>query len=64
MNRFVCGSDYKYEELMRYYDTLEDIKMNSACWQSCGVVKIKFDGFDNVISHEWVVQEDYYIDTD
>lgn len=67
MVKCLCGVSYQYEigecDDIHYYDTLEELKEKSKCWNECGVVRIEFDNpdmpdnYDKIKSKEWVVKQ-------
>ena len=46
MKKYLCGVDFQ-EELgytdVRLYDSLKDLKENSICWPSCGIIEMDLD---------------------
>ena len=67
MKAYCCGVDMQHEleHGAHFYDTLEELKATSPCWEECGVVEISFDGPDyptkreDIKSYKWVEKQDF-----
>lgn len=56
---YMCGVDYRHEMdrgSARNFDSVDELKTYSECWEECGIVEVELDEAANEVGMQWIVE--------